>query len=566
VVSRGPDLDGTVAPREPGAFAEIGAEIDILSITEGTLRARRNACGHLAASLAREARVLAGEMPDLGKLERSPRVWPEDLSGWIDSILSQIENLGYRVIGTGVSRKELVRFGRTLVALSSDAAERFARMAIQRRTGTFGWNHDLHALAKELQAKNRDGKWDGPVAVIREMNGQTRRHHKNYPNIRLTARDARLGLARFRLLLAALEEELTDAVRTPDLAPAATVGLAEYRELCRKATGFFPDTVQALPDDPFTTAAVTDGVSEETSLTDVRMARAAVRALPDMRVALASGLDVPPSERRREPRSFTPLHAAARDGDMEAMAAVLPGGGIPDSATESGIAPLHLAAARGRLEALAALLAAGADTGARTTCGSVPPHMASQAGSVEAVRLLLAEGAEVNAKDAYGFTPLHAAALAGRSGAVRRLLKAGADVHARDIELTTPLHMAAESGDAATVRALVGAGAGTGVTDTDLVTPLHGVAEAGAKKALRLLLQAGAVTEVADRDGWTPLHEAAASGRVGIMRTLLAAGADPTAQTAKGLTASDLACDVGRVQDSEMPRALKSTGDSIDDA
>src|SRR5262249_20773072 len=71
--------------------------------------------------------------------------------------------------------------------------------------------------------------------------------------------------------------------------------------------------------------------------------------------------------------------------------------------------PLHMAARRGNIAIAQALLDAGAALEARDTKGAPPLRRAVNCGHPEFVSLLLAHGADVNTRDRQGRTPMQAA-------------------------------------------------------------------------------------------------------------------------------------------------------------
>ena len=78
---------------------------------------------------------------------------------------------------------------------------------------------------------------------------------------------------------------------------------------------------------------------------------------------------------------------------------------------ESSDTPLHKAARQGDTEAIVALIDAGADPNAKDDSGGdTPLHQAAKGGHAKAIAALLAAGADPNAKDIVGFTPVHQAA------------------------------------------------------------------------------------------------------------------------------------------------------------
>jgi len=544
VVMQGPDPGGATSRIDPAGFRNLPGEVNVLGITEATLRARRNSAGHIAAEIARDGRTLAGRKPEIGHLERRPRMKPEQLAEAVKAVLGVVQNLGgdlaFFAAKPDASEFTLERLGVTLAGHSADASEHFAKMAFSRRMGRPPRTHDLHRIADEIDDANTERCL---VALIRDLNGRTAMHHQGgYPEVRITARDVKLGLARFRRLLMALEQELADAAGTRELAESAMRELERYRETCR-------DIAAGFPEGPFPVASEF-----------CREARAAARSLPDVRATFVGGLAVGSSGMRHP---FTQLHEAARDGKMEALLRLLSGGSDPSPVAESGLTPLHLAAFRGQGTAARALLDAGADAAACNARGATPLHEATSGGNTDIMEVLLEAGADVHVRDLHGFTPVHEAALRGRAEAVQELLKAGADVTDRDADSSTPLHEGCESGDADTARILLLAGADARTHDLDFRTPLHRAAESGCRGAVAALLEAGAEVGSVDRDGWTPLHDAAASADVGAARALLDAGASRDATTGAGLTPLDIAMGIGGSRGRVMADLLASKKNGV---
>jgi ankyrin repeat protein len=85
--------------------------------------------------------------------------------------------------------------------------------------------------------------------------------------------------------------------------------------------------------------------------------------------------------------------------------------------------PLHWAAQNGKLEAVAILLAVpNIQVDARTKLRETPLHFASGNGCLKIVQMLVDRGADVNAHDIEGRTPIHAAVAEKRFDCVDHLL------------------------------------------------------------------------------------------------------------------------------------------------
>ena len=157
-------------------------------------------------------------------------------------------------------------------------------------------------------------------------------------------------------------------------------------------------------------------------------------------------------------RSFTPLMAAARHGNLLAMEALLDAGVDPNRpVARTGLVAMHFAATG---KAVALLFDYGASVSIRSRKGHVPLHLVARDGTPEAVQALIRRGADVNTTSAaVGNTPLHDAARYGTASAVQILLDAGADINATNRSDVTPLHKAARHNIPEVVEVLLEAGA-----------------------------------------------------------------------------------------------------------
>lgn len=128
-----------------------------------------------------------------------------------------------------------------------------------------------------------------------------------------------------------------------------------------------------------------------------------------------------------------------------------------DGADNFGYTPLHAAAMQGKVEAMKMLL----DTGKvavdrKCKSGRTPLSSAAQRGYIDAVSLLLQRGARADQADIYGQLPLHLAAGRNREAVVRKLLQEpNADCLALDKLSRSALLVAAEEGAVSIVRMLL---------------------------------------------------------------------------------------------------------------
>eukprot|EP00727_Mastigamoeba_balamuthi_P007150 m51a1_g3055 hypothetical protein (837) ;mRNA; f:967981-971134 len=211
--------------------------------------------------------------------------------------------------------------------------------------------------------------------------------------------------------------------------------------------------------------------------------------------------------------------------------------GSCDAQDAHGRRPLHVAAAAGALDAMRALLQGGGAAGAADDAGATPLHYAVARGRHQCVSVLLLEpaGRGAAAADAKGTTLLHVAALSGDPDMVALLIRRGADVNAANADKLTPLHMAALKGDVRTIKLLLAKGASPELVDRCGGSALHRAAHAGNEGAIRVLCKARpALANLADSAGNAPVAMAVAAGRLGSVQELLRQGANPEAANRNG--------------------------------
>ncbi len=224
----------------------------------------------------------------------------------------------------------------------------------------------------------------------------------------------------------------------------------------------------------------------------------------------------------------TPLHVAARRGDVEVARVLLEHGADREARDNVDYSPLERASLEGHVELVQILLEYGADADARDTEGCTPLYLASSWGKPAVVRALLKHGADVNARDKDNWTPLHEA---GTEEVARALLEHGADANALGSWNRTPLHFASERGRVGVVRVLLEHGVDANARDADNATPLHLASgsryrEEGLLDIIRLLLQYGSDIHALDNEDQTPFMRATKKKEQRIMQLLLENGAE----------------------------------------
>ena len=236
-----------------------------------------------------------------------------------------------------------------------------------------------------------------------------------------------------------------------------------------------------------------------------------------------------------------PVVAAARDGDLQAVRALIAKRANVNEPARDGSTALVWAAYHSNLEMTRALLAAGAAVDTANNYGITPLLQASRAGDAAVMQALLKAGASSKLAHPQGETPLMAAARTGSIGAVRMLLESDADVNASDAyQQQTPLMWAAAEGHAEVVQALLTAKADpnrkarvTALEDrkhadhpTGGFTALMFAARNGHEAAAKALIAGGADPKLTNGDGATVLSVAIVNDRFDLAAALLDVGAD----------------------------------------
>jgi ankyrin repeat protein len=261
----------------------------------------------------------------------------------------------------------------------------------------------------------------------------------------------------------------------------------------------------------------------------------------------------------RQGDGATALHWAAHLDDLRTAQLLIRAGARAGAADDAGATPLYLACTNRSAPMVGALLAAGADPNAALLNGETALMTCSRTGDVKAVEALLARGADVNRREPrHDQTALMWAAANKHPDVVARLVKAGADVEARSRAYTqtvtsevtqragrealnytvtrggsTPLLFAARSGDAESARLLIEAGARVDEALPNGMTALVEAAHSGQQAVAMLLLERGANPN-AGEVGYTALHAAVLRGGLDLVRSLLVHGADPNLRMTRG--------------------------------
>ncbi|KAG4262051.1 hypothetical protein FPRO03_10924 [Fusarium proliferatum] len=285
----------------------------------------------------------------------------------------------------------------------------------------------------------------------------------------------------------------------------------------------------------------------------------------------------------------TPLHYAAKNGNVDLVERLLSHGHAVDPVNFDKCTPLHIASST---DVKRVLLAAGANVNAFNREDLTLLHTAAQRGAVEEIELMLQFGTSIyalrrcgitlldavllygessdstmlrttkfllgsglgaNDKNGQGAVPLHYACVASRVDAAMLLIKNGADVNAKDIYGFTPLHWVSgyhvSKATADLLSLLADHGADFNSQENRGSTALHVVGRFenhGSRVDVtrqyvladmaELLLDYGVDIDARDNEGKTALYGFLKRGLLAVVELLIKRGADVKALTNNGET------------------------------
>lgn len=150
-----------------------------------------------------------------------------------------------------------------------------------------------------------------------------------------------------------------------------------------------------------------------------------------------------------DPQGNTPMHWAAKSGDIELMSLLQHYGAALDDETlnESRMRPVHWGASEGKISTMRFLLDHNVDINSQDSHGCSPVIIASQHNQIPCVIFLIKNGANMNIQDMNGDSAAHWAAYKGYN----ELLGVFAYMRPQDLLQTdafgqTPLHLASLKG------------------------------------------------------------------------------------------------------------------------
>ncbi|KAM4613834.1 serine/threonine-protein phosphatase 6 regulatory ankyrin repeat subunit C [Polymixia lowei] len=257
---------------------------------------------------------------------------------------------------------------------------------------------------------------------------------------------------------------------------------------------------------------------------------------------------------KEQRRKWTPLHAAAAEGQMDCLLILVnrkETADVIDSADVQGQTALMLAALGSHTDCVHILLEKGAGADAADKKGRTALHRAAVMGSEGCVSALLEHGASALCRDSQGRTPLHLAASCGHTQLLHSLIKAAMQADPLDSMLDysgyTPTHWAAYHGHEGCLRILL-ENKPFSIQEGNSFTPLHCALINGHDGAAKHLVQTvkTQMVNIRDTSGRTPLHAAAYSENVTGLQLLLVQGAEVNAVDDCGRSALMVAADCGQ--------------------
>ncbi len=251
--------------------------------------------------------------------------------------------------------------------------------------------------------------------------------------------------------------------------------------------------------------------------------------------------------KNQEVRRFlkSPLHYAAREGDMDLLQAVLkvddnytplrfnvtdPKSGTVSSALipydTDNQTPLHYAVQYNRFDLIKVFTLGGSEyitfaigrlsliglIDAKDGDGRTPLHIAAQQGCMASITLLLDGGATIEAVDSSSRTPLHIAAYYHKFDAVKYLISRGANTNAKDKVGKSPHYYLISEYRAYDKKRR---------STSDSVQQSCTIQSQAERLDVFELLIGKANIEDRDDDGQTPFHVAAQKGKLGVARLLV---------------------------------------------
>ncbi|KAM5274061.1 ankyrin repeat and SOCS box protein 2 [Ctenodactylus gundi] len=219
---------------------------------------------------------------------------------------------------------------------------------------------------------------------------------------------------------------------------------------------------------------------------------------------------------------WLPLHEAAYYGQLGCLKVLQQAyPGAIDQRTLQEETALYLATCREHLDCLLSLLQAGAEPDISNKSRETPLYKACERKNAEAVRLLVQHRADTNHRCNRGWTALHESVSRNDVEVMEILVSGGAKVESKNAYGITPLFVAAQSGQLEALRFLAKYGADINTQASDGASALYEACKNDHEEVVAFLLSQGADANKSNKDGLLPLHIASKKGSYRIVQMLL---------------------------------------------
>ncbi|GIY29024.1 uncharacterized protein CDAR_557801 [Caerostris darwini] len=239
------------------------------------------------------------------------------------------------------------------------------------------------------------------------------------------------------------------------------------------------------------------------------------------------------------------LLVSIRTCSLEFINYLLDGGANVNGVSDRGSSPMHEAARRGDVEIVESLITKGAKINVERFDGITPLHHAIIHGHTPVVDLLLEKGAFIEAAEKImNFTPLLFAVERGHLEIVEQLLQKSANLCVKDAMGMSLLHHASKNGHIRVIRFLFenyNQKKFINYKNKRGLTPLHLSVLNDHISTVEYLLQNAANVNDVNENNYTPLMISAKKGNLVIVRCLIKNGANVHSKATGGLTALHLA-------------------------
>uniref|UniRef100_A0A8C2PLD3 SOCS box domain-containing protein n=1 Tax=Capra hircus TaxID=9925 RepID=A0A8C2PLD3_CAPHI len=332
------------------------------------------------------------------------------------------------------------------------------------------------------------------------------------------------SLSEDELVQMAIEQSLADKTRGP-----ATTETTVPTRVNREPAHFYPWTRSAVSPESAPTSAPR-GLFQEVMQKYNRSKSSQLAPVDPVLKAIKEGDEealtamIKAGKNLSEPNKegWLPLHEAAYYGQLSCLKALhraYPA--VIDQRTLQEETALYLATCRGHVDCLQFLLQAGAEPDISNKSRETPLYKACERKNVEAVRILVQYKADTNHRCNRGWTALHESVARNDLEVMEILVSGGAKVEAKNAYGITPLFVAAQSGQLEALRFLAKHGADINTQASDSASALYEACKNGHEEVVEFLLSQGADANKTNKDGMLPLHIASKKGNYRIVQMLL---------------------------------------------